>query len=1041
MHKIPSTNKMRGFRSLIGITLLGTAVPVAMALTPSGTEIRNQSTATYTDPAGKPQIATSNEVINTVAPVYSVVVTPNATGSSGFFQYDGTAALSQSTAAGNVAYFSYILENMRNAPDTYTLSPNFQPAAAAVIAPATTGVEVYYDANGNGFVDAGDTLLATRSAAGALTNSAATPIVNPNKKIGLVVAVHTPAAATTAQEINTDFNVTGVANGATDATSNWNTTTFLSAKGILTAYKSANVSSAKAGDTLTYTIQGSNTGSAFAFSKVYTTEIDTDGDSTDGEAVEGILISDVLDQSKLAVGTNYADVTISTAAGTISPSISVPVYWDSVNSRWTTTKAEATPGVVADSVKVGIFIPDTDSIDGAGDGASAAVLAPGQSYRFTFTVPITAGLAATEIENDVTSEYRSDSTTDASTTSNLNLVTVGGDAGSLVIDVELSPYTFSDGATASNTAITNGTTRGSQQHPLVDATGVIATNDTTTAGSSTAATDHRNAGTTVVFPITLTNPSATSSVTDIFNITYSTPDSGYTVILYKADGITPLADTNADGLPDVGQVAPGAFADLVVKMTIADNLVDADGTTVTVTATSVQKNASSGTTTSDTTTLVVTEVRPAGVDIATTGQIGGDDATQTNGTATADDDDDATATAVSPGSTFTIPFEIANMRNATQNTSAVDETTSAVDTYTLTVTPVTAGTADFAYVFFKDANGNQTLDAAELDPITDSGSLDPVTVLNSTDAEVYDGLLRITLPDSTVAGDYFVDVTATSTNKSSQTDTMRVKITVLSVPDISITPDNTATVVRGGTVTFKHVVTNTGNEDDDVVITVGALPSGYSAVLIDCTTGSVLGTGSSYSFSDLDPAESFEVCVRVFVPANAAIGSTVPATITATLGAALPTDDAVDIVTVIDGNLDLQKVNAPTTAVAPGGTIAYTTTYRQLGAANINNVLIFDAIPANTKLVVAGANIPTATLPSGTTVTTAADAAYFEYSTNGGLSWISWSATPPTADGDNADASVTNLRLDLGGTADVATATATMNPGQSGTFTFTVIVE
>ena len=1033
MNNIRSTITSRVRRTLFAAALIGAVIPAANAATTAGTEIRNQSTATYLDPSGNPQISTSNEVINTVAAVYSVVVTPNSSSGNAPGDYTGTPALSQATAAGNVAYYSYILENTGNSPDTYNPSPTFQTPAGVIIGPATNGVEVYFDANGNGFVDAGDTLLATNG--GLVT---ASPVVNPNQKIALVVAVRTPATATTAQQINTDFNVTGVTGGATDAVSNFNRTTFLSGKGILTAYKSANVTSAKAGDTLTYTVQGSNTGSAYVFSQIYddgtAVRIDNDGDTDDGEVLEGVLIEDILDITKLNVGANYDNVVVTVDA----PSTAIVVYWDETKDIWTTDDTLADAGasykVTGDNAKIGLFIPDADSIDGTGDAGSDATLAPGQSYKFSFTVPVIAPLAATNIENFVTADYRSDDSTDAETDSNINIVTIGGDPGSVVVAVELSPYTFSDGTTASDADITNGSTRGSLQHPQVDALGVIADNDTTTAGIAGDDTAHRNAGTTVVFPLTVTNPAATSSATDVFNITYSNPSSGYTVILYKADGITPLADTNGDGVPDVGQLAPGAFADLVAKITLADNL-DSSGAseTVVVTATSVKKNAATNTSASNTTSLVITEVRPAGVDIATNGQIGGDDDPQTNGTATTDDDDDATATSVNPGSTFTIPFDVANMRNATQNLSGDDETTSAPDTYNLTVTPITGGAGAFAFVLFDDTSEDGVLDAGELDPVTDTGSIVAVDDADApTAGEIYDGLLRVTIPSTTAGGDYYIDIKATSTQNSSQSDTMRVKITVATVPDITITPDNTATVVRGGTVTFKHVVTNTGNVTEHAYLTLPTLPTGYTAVFVSCTDGTVLGTGEAYDTTagaQLAPGASIEVCVRVFVPANASIGNTTPVAVTATLGAALAADDAIDVITVIDGNLDLQKSNTPTGAVAPGGSITYTTEFRQLGSANISNVFVFDAIPANSTLVIAG-TLPTALLPSGVTKTVGSGdgSDYFDYSTDGGLSWTTWSATAPTN-----SPKVTNIRLDL--------SAAAVTPGQSGTFTFTVTID
>ena len=373
------------------------------------------------------------------------------------------------------------------------------------------------------------------------------------------------------------------------------------------------------------------------------------------------------------------------------------------------------------------------------------------------------------------------------------------------------------------------------------------------------------------------------------------------------------------------------------------------------------------------------------------------------------------------------------MRNATQNLSGDDETTSAPDTYNLTVTPITGGAGAFAFVLFDDTSEDGVLDAGELDPVTDTGSIVAVDNADApTAGEIYDGLLRVTIPSTTAGGDYYIDIKATSTQNSSQSDTMRVKITVATVPDITITPDNTATVVRGGTVTFKHVVTNTGNVTEHAYLTLPTLPTGYTAVFVSCTDGTVLGTGEAYDTTagaQLAPGASIEVCVRVFVPANASIGNTTPVAVTATLGAALAADDAIDVITVIDGNLDLQKSNTPTGAVAPGGSITYTTEFRQLGSANISNVFVFDAIPANSTLVIAG-TLPTALLPSGVTKTVGSGdgSDYFDYSTDGGLSWTTWSATAPTN-----SPKVTNIRLDL--------SAAAVTPGQSGTFTFTVTID
>ncbi|HOG50975.1 MAG TPA: hypothetical protein PKY10_10320, partial [Lentisphaeria bacterium] len=282
----------------------------AWALTPAGTEIRNQSVATYKDANAQPQVSTSNEVINIVDKLYGLEITPDyddGNGTEAPFQYTGDPALTQTTAPGNVAYYHYYLKNTGNTPDTYNLTTQFQPAAPAANIIVPTGVEVYYDANGNGQVDAGDILLADQTG-----NKAPTPVVAQDAIIPLIVAVKTPTNAATGQKINTDIQ--GQSNGdtvaplTTDAISNWNQTLFSSGTGILTATKAADVSSAVPDQLLRYTIEGSNTGSApvYAIKYAYDDPDTRISFATDGvpnqHHLNGVLIVDKLDHTKLAVG-------------------------------------------------------------------------------------------------------------------------------------------------------------------------------------------------------------------------------------------------------------------------------------------------------------------------------------------------------------------------------------------------------------------------------------------------------------------------------------------------------------------------------------------------------------------------------------------------------------------------------------------------------------------------------------------------------------------------------------------------------------------
>jgi uncharacterized repeat protein (TIGR01451 family) len=79
-------------------------------------------------------------------------------------------------------------------------------------------------------------------------------------------------------------------------------------------------------------------------------------------------------------------------------------------------------------------------------------------------------------------------------------------------------------------------------------------------------------GTTVSFTNVLTNK---GDIAETFDITYgaSTFPAGTTFALFKGDGVTPLADTDGNGSPDTGVVAPGASYRIVLKATLPTTVV------------------------------------------------------------------------------------------------------------------------------------------------------------------------------------------------------------------------------------------------------------------------------------------------------------------------------------------------------------------------------------------------------------------------------------------------------------------------------------
>ena len=66
---------------------------------------------------------------------------------------------------------------------------------------------------------------------------------------------------------------------------------------------------------------------------------------------------------------------------------------------------------------------------------------------------------------------------------------------------------------------------------------------------------------------TVTN---TGAVVDTIDITTAST-AGWSVALFQSDGVTPLADSDADTTPDTGSLAPSGFVDIVVKVTVGWN--------------------------------------------------------------------------------------------------------------------------------------------------------------------------------------------------------------------------------------------------------------------------------------------------------------------------------------------------------------------------------------------------------------------------------------------------------------------------------------
>lgn len=499
---------------VLAIALIA-GLPLFAVGTPAGTQIKNQATAQYNDENGNAQMSTSNEVITIVNPIYGLTVTPDGADAA----HPGAT---QTATAGTRMYFPYVLTNTGNASDTYNVATVVD--GSATFTPGN--LKIYLDANGDGVVGAGDN---------EITNTGTVPA---DGTIHLIVAYDVPAGATAGQFAPVNLTAASTNDATKTDTNNWNKTTVV-ADAVMTISKSASATgTVYPGSAITYTVSGSNTGSAATTALTFTT-IDTTGDGTEDPA-SGILIEDPIPSGMSVTGTPGTDFAY------IAPAGATKLYGYS-NGKWSTNGAVAGWGGTAAITKVGLYISGT--------------LAAGQAYELRWVGTINADAPVGNISNTAYIHW-ADSTAgpvDKNTPSNTTLTMVNP-----TYAVKIGPVGTPEAAGAADV------TTKSNQLP----------------------------GTVVSFTNTVKN-NGTSN--DIFNISYAwtaNAIAGATVNLYLSDGLTPLGDANSDGVPDTGTVLKnGGTVDIVVKVTIPGNTAsDALLHDLTVTATSTKDGTKTDTT-------------------------------------------------------------------------------------------------------------------------------------------------------------------------------------------------------------------------------------------------------------------------------------------------------------------------------------------------------------------------------------------------------------------------------------------------------------
>ncbi|WAU77740.1 beta strand repeat-containing protein [Acinetobacter sp. TR3] len=507
-------------------------------------------------------------------------------------------------------------------------------------------------------------------------------------------------------------------------------------------------------------------------------------------------------------------------------------------------------------------------------------------------------------------------------------------------------------------------------------TDAFADGQTSTAPADDVITKSTTQGTPVTFgvtagggePIVIHN---TGNVTEAFNITVNKNSlpAGSIVELFKSDGVTPLTDTNGDGVADTGPIASGATYQVVAKVTLPSGY--SSTTPISTILTSTPVTNSTGT---DTITLVIDKV------VASTVDLHNGDATNSTGTVVGASGKDTgqfiDTKSTKPGQATNFPLTIDN-NGATG------------DNYNLSISP-TLPTGWTVQYYLADGAGNPT--GA---PITNTGNIPSGGSVKL--------VAVVTPPANAPAGNQEVIFTVSSP-ATGLTDVMSDRVTVETNRILSLQNDRTGQVAPGGTVVYKHTLTNNGNIVEGA--TAGSLPftltndqaaNGWvTSLFVDINNDGVADANELVTGNDLSAktgsiarGASVNLLIKVQAPTNATAGT--PSAVVLTIK---PTDvgnqsvaDLVntDLTTVTSGQVRLVKEQSlancstgvagtytqNTVSAKPGECVKYRITATNEGNADVTNVVISDATPAYTTLKVIASASPVATNATLSTSTAA----------------------------------------------------------------------
>jgi uncharacterized repeat protein (TIGR01451 family) len=896
--------------------LFGSSGALAAA-PPANTIIGNQASATYLDPNGASQLATSNLVQTTVQQV-------------GSFNLDTYTTVTTNVvntkigAAGTTVYAPHVLTNSGNGTDTFTLS---------VAAPASpngfTKVEVFADANADGVPDSTTALCSV--VPGAVCNVPAQTVAGSNGTFPFVVAYSIPSTATAAT-FTSPVAATITATAGTPA-----------------LYAPANLTAAD--------VDNVNLTDKAAFNATKSLSVPSVAWSANGGTWPAASVSGPRSVAGCAATTTAAGAP---AAGCVYTTYTLKfnntggavgrfVMTDTLPAGFTYVPGSAVwsnaPGVALTDAAAG----DTAGIDfsAAGNNLTVVVnaLQPNVTQTVSFVVMVnnTAAIGTSATTN--TAKYNpvdapgATSTTPGATNSPTNPASynVIGTFGIVLGSASGSPTTSLD------TAVGNPNTTAA---------------DTTTVASAAM-------GATVKFTQTVFN---VGNAPDVVNLTAAlgTFPAGTTFKFFAADGVTPLIDNNSDGIPDTGPVPANGSVQFVLAATLpSPGTLPTGPFSAIVTGTSTGDSTKTESTRDTLTAMigVLVDLTNTATGNGTAGNTGNGDV----GTGPSPQPTTTNTTAAGTGTIFTL-FVKNNDTVANTYSLAASQTNSFPGSLPAgwTVKFVAAGgTCSGSAITTVNvaANAQMPVDACVTPPATQT----PVT------GQLVYFQVRSTIVTST--GAVAID---TKTDAVTVTQSVTYGATLTPNNNGQIAPGGS--VVYAHTLTNTGTQSCTGPYTVAATLPAADVTAGWTTALyIDVNGDGQIDGGDTLVTGPiagpLAASGTQKLLVKVFAPGGASAGAVDTATVTVTFPAGATscgTPSATDVTTVITGQMRLVKTQALDTncdgtevpsssaplVAKPGECIVYRVVATNEGAAPVTNMSINDAVPAYTSFT--GATQPPA---------------------------------------------------------------------------------